>query len=166
MSLQTWTRNPLVDDFMRARDEMGRLFSRMFVPGGATTAFEPTGGYGRLEGYLPPVDISESDDGVVVRAEIPGIAARDLDISVTGSTLTIAGRKEEQEECEREDYYRCERRFGSFRRTVDLPESADPERISADSENGIVTVRFAKKPGMRSRRVEIKPTSRRVTVQG
>jgi len=163
MSLTTWTRNPLVDDFMRARDDMGRIFSRMLGSG----AYEPLVGAagGRLEGYMPPVDVSENDDGVVVRAEIPGIAARDLDISVTGNTLVISGRKDEREECEGEDFYRCERRFGAFRRTIDLPESADPERISADSDNGIVTVRFAKKPGMRSRRVEIKPTSRRVTVQ-
>jgi HSP20 family protein len=149
MSLTTWTRNPLVDDFMRARDDMGRIFSRMLGSGA----------------YEPLVDVSENDDGVVVRAEIPGIAARDLDISVTGNTLVISGRKDEREECEGEDFYRCERRFGAFRRTIDLPESADPERISADSDNGIVTVRFAKKPGMRSRRVEVKPTSRRVTVQ-
>jgi HSP20 family protein len=163
MSLTTWTRNPLVDDFMRARDDMGRIFSRMLGSG----AYEPLVGAagGRLEGYMPPVDVSENDDGVVVRAEIPGIAARDLDISVTGNTLVISGRKDEREECEGEDFYRCERRFGAFRRTIDLPESADPERISADSDNGIVTVRFAKKPGMRSRRVEVKPTSRRVTVQ-
>ena len=163
MSLTTWTRNPLVDDFMRARDDMGRIFSRMLGSG----AYEPIVGAagGRLEGYMPPVDVSENDDGVVVRAEIPGIAARDLDISVTGNTLVISGRKDEREECEGEDFYRCERRFGAFRRTIDLPESADPERISADSDNGIVTVRFAKKPGMRSRRVEVKPTSRRVTVQ-
>ena len=163
MSLTTWTRNPLVDDFMRARDDMGRIFSRMLGSG----AYEPLVGAagGRLEGYMPPVDVSENDDGVVVRAEIPGIAARDLDISVTGNTLVISGRKDEREECEGEDFYRCERRFGAFRRTIDLPESADPERISADSDKGIVTVRFAKKPGMRSRRVEVKPTSRRVTVQ-
>ena len=163
MSLTTWTRNPLVDDFMRARDDMGRIFSRMLGSG----AYEPLVGAagGRLEGYMPPVDVSENDDGVVVRAEIPGIAARDLDISVTGNTLVISGRKDEREECEGEDFYRCERRFGAFRRTIDLPESADPERISADSDNGIVTMRFAKKPGMRSRRVEVKPTSRRVTVQ-
>lgn len=164
MSLTTWTRNPLVDDFMRARDDMGRIFSRM-LGGGMYEPFAGTAG-GRLEGYMPPVDVSENDDAVVVRAEIPGIAARDLDISVTGNTLVISGRKDEREECEGEDFYRSERRFGAFRRTIDLPESVDPERITADSENGIVTVRFARKPGMRSRRVEIKPTSRRVTVQG
>lgn len=165
MNLSLWNRNPIVDEFTRARDEMDRMLGR-FV-GGVPTPFANNFGLGaRLEGWVPPVDVGETDDEVTVRAEIPGIAPRDLEITVAGNILNIAGQKTEKEETEREDFYRCERRFGSFRRVLELPESIDPDRVSADIDQGVVTIRIAKKPGERTRRVEIKPAARRVTVPG
>ena len=161
MNLTLWNRNPLLDEFSRAREEMDRLLGR-FVTGNVAQ-FAPNM---RFEGWAPPVDVSETDDEVTVRAETPGVAPRDLEITVTGTMLNIAGKKEEKEESEGEDFYRSERRFGSFRRVVELPESIDPDRVSADVENGVVTIRISKKPGQRTRRVEIKPTSRRVPVPG
>ena len=99
-----------------------------------------------------------------MRTETPGIPTRELDITVAGTTLNISGKKEEKEEAEGEDFYRCERRFGSFRRVVELPESIDPDKVSADCDNGVVTIRIAKKPGQRTRRVEVKPATRRIAV--
>lgn len=162
MSLTLLNRNPLIEDFTRTREEMDRMLGRFL--GGGLMPFE--GRFGRPEGampsmWLPPVDVSEGDDEVLVSTEIPGIAARDVEITVTGNTLNISGKKEEKEESEQENYYRCERRFGAFRRAIDLPESIDPDRVSADSENGVITVRIAKKPGQRTRRVEVKSTETR-----
>jgi HSP20 family protein len=170
MSLTLLNRNPLIEDFTRTREEMDRMLGRFL--GGGMMPFE--GRVGRNEGampsvWLPPVDVSEGDDEVLVSAEIPGIAARDVEITVTGNTLSISGKKDVKEESEQENFYRCERRFGAFRRTIELPESVDPERIAADAENGVITIRIAKKPGQRTRKVEIKtaaPTTRRVTVPG
>ena len=166
MSLTFWNRTPLLDEFARARDEMDRMLGRTFGMGMPMTEM----GFTRPEGWLPPVDVSESDDEVMVRFEAPGVNPRDIDISISGTTLNITGKKEEKEECEGEDFYRCERRFGSFRRAIDLPESVDADRVSADSENGVITVHIAKRPGAKPRRVEVKseskPTSRRIPVPG
>lgn len=166
MSLTFWNRNPLMDEFSRTREDLDRMLGR-FV--GMGTVF-PEMRFNRVEGWLPPVDVSESDDEVMVRIEAPGVNPRDIDISLSGTTLNITGKKEEKEECEGEDFYRCERRFGSFRRVIDLPESVDPDRVSADSENGVITVHVAKRPGAKPRRVEVKletkPTSRRIPVPG
>jgi HSP20 family protein len=120
----------------------------------------------RSEGWLPPVDVSETDKEVTVRAEVPGIAAKDLDISISGTTLTISGQKEEQEEQKGEDYYQCERRFGSFRRVLDLPDTIDADRITAESDNGVVTIRVAKRPGVGKKKVEVKPSTKKVSVSG
>ena len=162
MNLSIFRRNPILDEFARSRDEMNRMLGRYFNEGAAPLE----GVLPRIEGWIPPVDVSETDDEIFIRGELPGIAARDLEITVMGNTLTISGKKEEKEETEQEDFYRCERRFGAFRRVIDLPESADTERISADSDNGVITVRVAKKPGQRAKRIEVKPTSRRVPVPG
>ncbi|MCE2881843.1 MAG: Hsp20/alpha crystallin family protein [Planctomycetaceae bacterium] len=160
MSMAFWNRNPLIEEFTRARNDMDRMLGR-FV--GASTG---SGEFGtmRPEGWVPAVDVSESEDEVVVRGEIPGISPRDLEITVAGTTLNISGKKEEKEECDGEDFYRCERRFGSFRRVIELPESIDPDKVVADADNGVVTIRIAKKPGQRTRRVEIKPAARRIAV--
>jgi HSP20 family protein len=118
----------------------------------------------RTEGWFPALDVSETDTEVTVRAEVPGIAAKDLDISVTNHTLSICGKKEEQEEKKGEDFYHCERRFGSFRRVIDLPETVDADKVAAESDNGVVTIRVAKKPGPKPKQIEIKPAAKKVAV--
>jgi len=165
MSLSFWNRTPLLDEFTRTRDEMDRMLGRFM----GTSLMTPDLRFGRTEGWLPPVDVSENDEEVMVRFEAPGVNPRDIDITVAGTTLNITGKKEEREECEQEDFYRCERRFGAFRRAIDLPESVDPDRVAAESENGVFLVRISKKPGQRTRRVEVKstetrPAPRRITV--
>jgi HSP20 family protein len=160
MNMSVFRRAPVLDEFARARDEMNRMMGRYFNEGVAPLeTIAP-----RLEGWIPAIDVSETDGEILIRGEIPGIAARDLEITITGNILSISGKKEEREETEQEDYYRCERRFGAFRRVIELPESADPERIVADSDNGVITVRIAKKPGQRAKRIEVKPSSRRVPI--
>jgi len=167
MSLSFWNRTPLLDEFARTRDEMDRMLGRFL----GTSMMAPGLQFGRTEGWLPPVDVSENDQEVMVRFEAPGVNPRDIDITVAGTTLNITGKKDEREECEQEDFYRCERRFGAFRRAIDLPESIDADRVTAETENGVITVRIAKKPGQRTRRIEVKSTEsrtapRRISVPG
>ncbi len=163
MNLTLWRkRDPFDGGLMRLRDEMERTFDRFLAePFGL---IEPKAL--RAEGWIPPLDVSETDTEMTIRAELPGIAAKDLEISITGSSLTLAGKKEEHEEKKGEDFYRCERRFGAFRRVIDLPEAADPDKITAESDNGVVTIRIAKKPGIKPKHVEIKPAGKRVPVAG
>jgi HSP20 family protein len=166
MSLRLFNRNPLLDEVTRSRSEMDRIIGG-FLGASMMPGMTPTeSAFTRVEGWLPPVDVSESEDGVMIRAEVPGVLARDIEITVTGTTLNISGKKEDKEEIEETDFYRCERRFGAFRRVIELPESIDPDRVTAESENGVILIRIAKKPGLKSRRVEIKPTSRRIPVPG
>lgn len=160
MNLTLWRKRDLNSGINRLREEMDRTFERFFhEPLGV---FEPK--ILRTEGWVPPLDVSENETEVTVRAEIPGIATKDLDISVTGHTLNIAGTKEEQEEKEGEDFYQCERRFGSFRRVIDLPETADADRVTAESDNGVVTIHVPKKAGAKPKRVEVTPTAKKVPV--
>lgn len=161
MSLTLWKRrDPLNGGINRLRDEMERTFERFL--------HEPLGLIEpkllRTEGWLPPIDVSETDTEVTIRAELPGIAVKDLDIAVVGRTLTIAGRKEEQEEKKGEDFYQCERRFGAFRRAIDLPETADADKIAAECDNGVVTVHVPKKPGAKPKRVEVTPSGKKIPV--
>ena len=181
MNLTLFNRMPLFDEIMRPRDDMERAMERMLGRAFATMS-ATNGGTPRTEGWIPPIDVSETDDEVVVRTEVPGIPVRDIDISITGTLLSIAGRKEDKDEIEDGNFHRCERRFGSFRRVIDLPETIDPDRVNAESENGVVTVHVAKRPGQRGKRIEVrtevrpevrtdvrteaKPAARRVPVPG
>lgn len=163
MNLTLWKRRePTNGGLARLRDEVDRTIDRFFSDPFGALDFRML----RSEGWLPPVDVSESDRNVTVRMEVPGISAKDLEISITGTVLTVAGRKEECSETKDEDFYQSERRFGSFRRSIDLPEAVDSDRVNAEADNGVVTISIAKKPGARSRQVEIKPaaTARRVPV--
>jgi HSP20 family protein len=167
MSLTLWKkREPSLSNggLARLRDEMDRTFDRFFNEPWGLGLIEPKSL--RAEGWFPPMDVSETDDEVTIRAETPGIAAKDLDISISGTMLTISGEKQEQEEKKDENYYQCECRYGSFRRMIDLPDTIDPDKVTADSDNGVVTIRVAKKPGAKTKKVEVKPTSKKVPVSG
>lgn len=149
-------------DLARLRDEMDRTFNRFFSDPFTLGSIEPK--LLRTDGWMPAVDVSETDVEVTVRAEVPGIAAKDLDVSVSGGVLTIAGQKEEKSESKNEGYCCCERRFGSFRRSIELPETVDAEKISADSDNGVLTIHIPKKPGAAPKQIEIKSTAKKVPV--
>lgn len=163
MNLTRWNpMDPLNGGLARLRDEMERTFQRFFAEPAAI--IEPK--LLRSEGWIPPLDVSETDNEVTIRAEVPGIPAKDLNISVSGNRLTISGTKQEQEEKKGENFYRCERRFGSFQRLIDLPETVDPDKVSAESDNGVVTIHVAKRPGAKPRQVEVKPSAKKVAVAG
>ena len=153
-------RNPFSNDVVRLRDEMERTFDRIF--GEPFGIIEPLPVRG--EGWMPPIDLTETENEVLIRAEIPGIPAKDLEITVTGTLLTISGSKKEETEKKGVDFYRCERRFGAFRRMIELPETIDSDKVAAESENGILLVHVAKKPGAKPRAIEVKPTSKKVPV--
>jgi HSP20 family protein len=94
--------------------------------------------------WKPCLDVSEARDEIVVRVELPGLEAEDLDISVRGHLLTIKGNKR-REECLQDELFRCvERLYGSFSRTIELPYIVDADRISATFKNGILTVTMPK----------------------
>lgn len=162
MNLNLWKKRPAVlpssplsGELVRLRDEMEHVLNRFFADPVGPAAIDPRGF--AFEGWAPAVDVTETDAEVTIRTEVPGIAAKDLDISIAGSTLTIAGEKEEKNETKDGGYSWRERRFGSFRRCIELPDGADTGKISAESDNGVVTIHVPRKPGAQPKQIEIKP---------
>jgi HSP20 family protein len=145
-------RSPLVE----FRSEVNRLFdSFLREPFGSLsdTLSDTVSGWGR---WAPTVDVSENETVVIVRAELPGIVPHDLDISVTGDRLTIAGEKKETVEKKDQDVYQRESRFGSFSRTISLPASVDQQQMSAEYTNGVLTVTLKKSPSATAKKIPIK----------
>ena len=108
----------------------------------------------QFELKVPNIDIVDRDAEIVVRAEVPGVDKKNLDISVSGRSLTIKGSSESKSEEEKGDYYRCEISQGSFARTVRLPEEVDGERAKATFKDGLLELRLPKTE--KSRRQSIK----------
>lgn len=156
MNLTLWKhRNPINGDLSRIREEMDRTIERMF--GGSDVESKML----RNEGWLPAIDVSESDTEVTVRAEVPGIASEDLEVTVLGTTLSISGTKREKTEKRGEDFYQCERRFGEFRRVIELPESVDPDKVTAETDQGVVCVHIGKRAGVKPKHIAIRPSNTR-----
>ena len=124
--------------FLDPRSEMNRLFDEMF--GGLNRR---SGGQQRAQGvaeWAPAIDVVQEDGDLVVRAELPGVKLEDVDMTVHQGVLTISGKRDEQREEERGGYLVRERRSGSFRRSLQLPEGVDEDSIRARFENGVLEV--------------------------
>ncbi len=124
--------------FYDPHSEMNRLFDEML--GGLNRR---SGGQQRAQGvadWAPAIDVVQEDGDLVVRAELPGVKLEDVDMTVQRGVLTISGKREEQSEEERGGYLVRERRSGSFRRSLQLPEGVDEDSIHARFENGILEV--------------------------
>lgn len=104
----------------------------------------------------PRVDVVERDSEVLVRAEVPGIDRKDLDVSVTENTATIKGQSSRETKEESGDYYRCEIERGAFARTVPLPASVDADKAQATFSDGILELTIPKMKESRRRKVEVK----------
>lgn len=131
------------------QNEIDRLFQR-FWHGGIST--------GPLDGqdWAPPVDVLEEEDRFVVRAEVPGLESRDIEVSVSGDRLTLKGHKPtERREDDERNYLRSERRFGGFQRIIELPMSVDPEDVTAGCRKGVLEVVLVKKDENRPKAIRV-----------
>ncbi|MCG7854080.1 MAG: Hsp20/alpha crystallin family protein [Methanosarcinaceae archaeon] len=104
----------------------------------------------------PAIDIADSEDAVVIKAEVPGCKADDIDISVHGNTLTITGEKRQQEEKKENGYYYSESSYGSFRRELNLPAGVDTSNINAATKDGILTITLPKAEESKPAKIKIK----------
>ncbi|MCW9079560.1 MAG: Hsp20/alpha crystallin family protein [Gammaproteobacteria bacterium] len=105
--------------------------------------------------WVPAVDIKEEKDSFVIVADIPGVDPKDIEVHMENGMLTIKGEKESEKKEEREGYKRVERSFGSFYRRFSLPDTADAEKISAKSNNGVLEVRIAKQEQVQPRKISV-----------
>lgn len=137
----------------RVRDEMDRVFDRWFDrPLHAETQISG-------ETWTPSLDVIDSETEITLKAEVPGMAAKDVIVAITGSTLTLSGEKDETKEEKGENFYLSERHFGSFRRSVELPDGVDAEKITAEQTNGVLTVKIPKLKTAKPKHVPVKASS-------
>jgi len=133
----------------RLRREMDRLWDDFFGPG--RRAFRP------LEPeWAPAVDVAEAPDKVVVKAEVPGMDAKNIDISLSGDILTIKGEKKSEREEKKENYHLVERSYGSFSRSLRLPAAVEADKIEAGYKQGVLTITCPKKEEAKPKAIEIK----------
>lgn len=135
------------------RSEMDNLFDRFF---NGPWDLATSGGAATMQ--WPSLDVMETDDEVVVRAEVPGVDPKDLDISLSGQTLTLSGEKKSASEKKGENFFHTERYFGSFRRMIELPSPVDAENLKAEQKNGLIEIRMKKEPSMKPKRIPVKTT--------
>lgn len=122
---------------MTLRKEMDRLFDRLWER-------EPFGVPQLSEGWLPPLDVVETDQNVLVTADVPGLEAKDVHVTVRENLLILRGEKKLEVERKDEKQYRMERTFGAFTRHVALPVPVDAARVSAIVHNGVLKVTLPK----------------------
>ena len=137
-------------EMTRFQDEVGRLFNGSF--------FRPRTDNSALTVWAPAVDIFETGDELVVKADLPDVNEKDLDVRVENSTLTIRGERKFEQEVSEDNYLRVERSYGSFTRSFALPNTVNTEAIKADYRDGVLTIRMPK-------REESKPKQVKVSVQ-
>lgn len=106
--------------------------------------------------WSPSVDVAESDGSVVIKAELPGLEAKDIDVDVTGNVLTLKGEKKMDEEKEGERVYRRERFHGTFQRSFRLPAGVESDKVDANFKNGVLTITVPKSEESRQKKIEIK----------
>jgi len=106
--------------------------------------------------WQPAFDISESDEGIIVKAELPGMNVKDIDITLTDGLLTIKGQRKVEKEDQGDSYRRIERRFGSFSRSFNLGAEVKADAIDASYRDGILTVTLPKAEETKAKRVEVK----------
>ena len=134
-------------DLARLHGEMDDLF------GGFFRGFD-----GPFAGYKawPAIDVAEEEDAIIVRAEVPGCKADDINISVHGNMLTISGEKKLSEEKKQKGYYHVESSYGSFKRELTLPTDVDQSKIDATCKNGVLSVILPKAEKAKAIKVKIK----------
>jgi HSP20 family protein len=130
------------------QNEMNRLFNTVFdAPG--------PGNGGAMRRWMPAMDLVETDEHFVLRADLPGMGEDDIKIELEDGTLTVSGERKAEHESKSEGYYRVERAFGGFSRSLTLPKGIDPEGVSANFDRGVLEVRIPKPEERKPRRIEV-----------
>ncbi|MGC8764787.1 MAG: Hsp20/alpha crystallin family protein [Brevinematia bacterium] len=106
--------------------------------------------------FEPRVDVYEKDNQIVVKADVPGINEKDLSVELEGNVLTISGKKEEEKEVKEKNYHRIERSYGSFCRSITLPEGIESDKVSAEYKKGVLTINIPKSKAAETKKIEVK----------
>lgn len=145
MALVKWDPARELDAF---QTDMNRLFDGFF-------GRREGAGYGPSRRWIPPMDLVETEDHLVLRADLPGVDRDEIEIEVKDGVLTVSGERKAQHEDKREGYHRVERSFGRFSRSLELPKGIDPQSVSAHFDKGVLEVRMPKPEERKPTRIEI-----------
>jgi HSP20 family protein len=127
------------------QNEMNRLFNTVFDT-------PPTSGNRR---WVPAMDLVETADAFVLRADLPGMSQDDVKLEIEDNVLTVSGERKAEHETQQEGFYRLERAFGAFSRSLTLPKGVNTEAVGASFVNGVLEVRIPKPEQVKPRRIEI-----------
>ncbi len=136
-------------DLVSTQDRFNQLFNDTFARAfGDQQEVSP-------RAWVPPVDIYETGDSLVLKAELPGINPDDVEIRVEDSTLYLKGERKFEKEVKEENLHRVERSYGTFTRSFALPNSIDADKVKAEYQNGILTLTMAKREEAKPRSIKI-----------
>lgn len=148
MSIVKWS--PL-KELEEMRKDMDRLFEDFFAPITKRRRWlRPEVGV-----VVPNIEMYDRKNEIVVKAELPGVTKEDIDLTITKDSLTLKGEVKKEEEVKEEDYYACERSYGSFTRTIALPVEVDSEKAKASFKNGVLEVILPKREEAKPKEIKI-----------
>jgi HSP20 family protein len=141
------------------QNEMNRLFGTVFDAPAASNG-------STLRRWMPAMDLVETEDHFVLRADLPGLAEEDVTIEVEDNVLTVSGERKAERETTKEGYHRVERAFGSFSRSLTLPEGVDAEAVNANFDRGVLEIRIPKPEQRKPRKISIGVGDTPKTIEG
>jgi HSP20 family protein len=148
MSIVKWS--PL-KELEEMRKDMDRLFEDFFAPVRRRRGWiRPEVGV-----VVPNIEMYDRKNEIVVKAELPGVKKEDIDLTITKDSLTMKGEVKKEEEIKEEDYYACERSYGSFTRTIALPVEVDSEKAKASFKNGVLEIVLPKREEAKPKEIKI-----------
>lgn len=106
-------------------------------------------------GFNPSFEVTETKDGYVFKADVPGVKAEEIEIATTGNRLQISGKRESEQESKTDTVYTYERQYGSFSRSFTLPDGADLEHGKSELKDGVLTVVIPKRPGEQTKKIAV-----------
>ena len=147
------------------QNEMNRLFNTFFdTTTGSATA--NGNGNGAARRWVPAMDLVETEDAFVLKADLPGLVEDDVKLEVEGNVLTISGERAFENQVKKDGFYRVERGSGTFARSLTLPEGIDPDAIAARFDRGVLEVSIPKPEERKPRRLQIAVGDSRPAIEG
>jgi HSP20 family protein len=131
----------------KLRKEMDDLWGRFFGDTGLPILSEPV--------WAPALDVKETKENIVVTAEIPGLTAKEVEVTISGDVLTIKGEKKQEKEEKDESYHLIERRYGSFSRSIRLTTDVDTKNVKASNKEGVLTISLPKSEKAKEKQIKI-----------
>ena len=138
-------------DLLTTQREFDRLFKEAFSPMSGETEVS-------TRSWAPPVDIYETEDAIVLKAELPGIDPKDVEVRVEDNTLYLKGERNYEKEINEQNYHRIERSYGSFARSFSLPNSISAEKVKAEYKDGLLTLTMPKREEAKPKTIKIDVT--------